>query len=160
MNLATLHSVRRLAPVLLLALLLAACGGDPPPQAAEPAVASEDQEAANPRPDRSLAVVAVDSGSADIATPAGAIATIDKPVIETVAYEDLTYLVGEKIIIKTNLRTTRVGVLKHFLNTSLRIEAEERGRKFDIDIPRNTIAEVQVEWIHPQAPTAASPGKK
>lgn len=160
MSVLSIHSARRLAPALLLALQLAACGGDsPPPPAVDEALASEDADAGKPRPDRSIEVVSVGSNTADIATPAGAIATINKPVIETVAYEDLTYLVGEKIIIKTNLRTTRIGVLRRFLNTSLRIEVEERGRKFDIDIPRTSISEVQVEWIHPQAPAAGGPRK-
>ena len=153
-------SCRYLGSALLFLLLLAACGGgSPPPPANDQVSASADENEGLPKPDRSLAVVAVGSSTADIATPAGAIATIDKPVIETVAYEDLVYVVGEKIIIKTNLRTTRVGVLKRFLNTSLRVEVNERGRKFDIDIPRSTIAEVQVEWVHPQAPAASAAGK-
>lgn len=150
----------------LLVLVMAnisACGGEqqtaPVVAAAVPAKAGSTAEvtaAMDPdsiQPDASIPAVSVDASSA---SAGGTMATPDAPIIESVSYEDLAYVVGEKIIIKTNLKSTRQGVLKSYFTTSLKLLAEERGRVMEMDIPRATVAEVQVVWTHPQGAAASS----
>jgi hypothetical protein len=62
-----------------------------------------------------------------------------------VPYEELERHVGKFIIIKTNLRTQRKGVLKRFNRAGLQIEDTSRGFAMNIDIPRSTVAEVSVK---------------
>ena len=149
--------------VAISSLLLTACGDDAPqtpPPLIEPAVIAEDEvPAVDPDavvPDASIEAVVVDADSATmVAGDQGQVPTPEKPVIEVVAYDDLAYVVGERVIIHTVLGSTREGVLKRFFNTGLKVMVDDRGRQFELDMPRNTIAEVKVVWTRAQgsAPT-------
>ncbi|PIV35089.1 MAG: hypothetical protein COS34_03645 [Lysobacterales bacterium CG02_land_8_20_14_3_00_62_12] len=150
--------------LVLMMALIGACGGGqetPPVVVAEasktpPAAALTSSEPAAIQPDASIPALSVDASSASIVGAEGAVATPETPVIETVNYEDLAYVVGEKIIIKTNLKSTRQGVLKRYFTTSLKLLAEERGRVMEMDIPRASVNEVQVVWTHPQGQASSA----
>jgi hypothetical protein len=141
---------------------LAACGNDAPPAStgtlapdvAEP-VAEEYIDPNAVIPDASIEAVVVDANSAaTVAGDEGRIPTPEAPVIEVVAYDDLAFVIGERVIIRTNLGSTREGILKRFFNTGLKVLVNERGREIELDMPRNTIDEVKVVWTHAQGAAA------
>jgi len=152
----------RLAAIGTL-VVLCGCGDDrPPPEPPliAPAVISPEEEAAmaeaakDPNalaPDASIEAVVVDAQSTvTVAGEDGRVPTPEAPVIEVVAYDDLAYVVGERVIIRTALGSTREGVLKRFFNTGLKVLVNERGRELELDMPRGTIAEIKVVWTHAQ----------
>ncbi len=61
-----------------------------------------------------------------------------------VPFEALENHVGKSVVIKTNMRTTRSGVLKRFNRAGLLIVDKSRGFAMEIDIPRSTVKEVTV----------------
>lgn len=152
--------------LLAAAMLLGACGGDaPPPEPIAPAAeeVAEAEPAAEPVdpdavvPDASIEAVVVDANATTtVAGEEGLVPTPEKPVIEVVAYEDLAFVVGERVIIRTSMGSTREGILKRFFNTGLKVLVNERGRELELDMPRTTIAEVKVVWTHAQGTPAAS----
>jgi hypothetical protein len=153
----------RLAAMVAALSLLAACSDDaPPPETLSPpeAVTEEPvvEETVDPnavQPDASIEAVVVDANATTtVAGEQGLVPTPEKPVIEVVAYEDLAFVVGERVIIRTNIGSTREGVLKRFYNTGLKVLVNERGREFELDMPRTTVAEVKVVWTKAQGATA------
>jgi hypothetical protein len=153
--------------LLAAMLLLGACGDDAPP----PEPIAPDEEVAEPEPvaepvdpnavvpDATIEAVVVDANATTtVAGEEGLVPTPEKPVIEVVAYEDLAFVVGERVIIRTSLGSTREGILKRFFNTGLKVLVNERGREIELDMPRTTVAEVKVVWTHAQgtAPAPAS----
>jgi hypothetical protein len=151
-------------------LVLAACGGDPPPppeSAAAVAVAEEpvvEEIVVDPNavvPDATIEAVVVDANSTTtVAGEDGLVPTPEKPVIEVVAYEDLAFVVGERVIVRTSMGSTREGILKRFFNTGLKVLVNERGREFEIDMPRTTVAEVKVVWTRAQGAVAPAPASE
>jgi hypothetical protein len=148
----------RVALGLLLVSLLTACGGDEPaaePALIPPAIVDETEEPvvdpSIPQPDAAIEAVVVDADSATtVAGDEGRVPTPEAPVIEAVAYDDLAYVEGERVIIRTQMGSTREGVLKRFLNTGLKVVVNERGREIELDMPRSTIADVKVVWTRAQ----------
>lgn len=142
--------------------LLTACGDDAPPAEAiaEPASTVEEpfaEEVVDPnavQPDASIEAVVVDANATTtVAGEQGLVPTPEKPVVEVVAYDDLAFVVGERVIIRTNIGSTREGILKRFFNTGLKVLVNERGREFELDMPRTTVAEVKVVWTRAQGLT-------
>jgi hypothetical protein len=145
----------------VLCVVLAACGEDPPPPTAPiaPAPVAEipAAPAAEPEvvPDASIEAVVVDANATTtVAGEEGRIPTPEAPVIEVVAYEDLAFVVGERVIVRTSLGSTREGILKRYFNTGLKVLVNERGREMELDMPRNTVDEVKVVWTHAQGAPA------
>ena len=62
-----------------------------------------------------------------------------------VPFDQLETHVGKMVSIKTNLRTTRKGMLKRFNRAGIVIEDTSRGFAMSIDIPRSTVVEVTVQ---------------
>lgn len=98
------------------------------------------------QPDESRVSNPAEIDSATTLTVFSETPTSGNPVIEVVEYTDLAYAVGEEIIVKTNMNSTRRGILKRYLNTSLKVMVNERGREFILHIPRSTVTETQVVW--------------
>lgn len=125
----------------------------PVPAAAKPVAAVPAKAAPIPTPVPAKTVVA-----APVRTPATAAAA---PVVAAVApvaalpvkpvgpmvvpFDQLEAHVGKMVSIKTNLRTTRKGVLKRFNRAGIVIEDTSRGFAMSIDIPRSTVVEVTVQ---------------
>ncbi len=83
---------------------------------------------------------------APVAAAAPAAALPVKPVGPTVVpFDQLETHVGKMVSIKTNLRTTRKGILKRFNRAGIVIEDTSRGFAMSIDIPRSTVVEVTVQ---------------
>ena len=61
-----------------------------------------------------------------------------------VSFVDVEAEVGKTITVKTHLHTTRKGTLKRFNRAVLVIQDMSRGFAMDIEIPRDTVAEVTV----------------
>jgi hypothetical protein len=150
-------------------LVLAACGGEPPPpeSTAPVAVAEEpvvEEAVVDPNavlPDATIEAVVVDANATTtVAGEDGLVPTPEKPVIEVVAYEDLAFVVGERVIVRTSMGSTREGILKRFFNTGLKVLVNERGREFEIDMPRTTVAEVKVVWTRAQGAVAPAPASE
>lgn len=151
--------------LIIAVALLGACGGAD--QSSAPAAAPAEVAAAAPAvaeyvdpdavvPDASIEAVVVDANATTtVAGEDGLVPTPEKPVIEVVAYEDLAFVVGERVIIRTSLGSTREGILKRFFNTGLKVLVNERGREIELDMPRTTVAEVKVVWTHAQGSVAA-----
>jgi hypothetical protein len=148
-----------------LCIALAACGNDAPsvpadaisPDVVEP-VAEEYVDPNAIVPDASIESVVVDANSAaTVAGEEGRVPTPEAPVIEVVAYDDLAFVVGERVIVRTSLGSTREGILKRFFNTGLKVLVNERGREIELDMPRNTVDEVKVVWTHAQGAGVPTP---
>jgi hypothetical protein len=152
----------RLAVMVTALSLLVACSDNAPPEAvSQPTAVAEEpvvEEVIDPnavQPDASIEAVVVDANATTtVAGEEGLVPTPEKPVIEVVAYEDLAFVVGERVIIRTNIGSTREGILKRFYNTGLKVLVNERGREFELDMPRTTVAEVKVVWTKAQGATA------
>lgn len=136
---------------------LAACGSDEPagePPLIAPAILEEVAEEPDPnalRPDAGIEAMVVDAESTTtVAGEDGRVPTPEAPVIEVVEYDDLAFVEGERVIVRTQLGSTREGVLKRFLNTGLKVVVQERGREIELDMPRTTISEVKVVWTRAQ----------
>ena len=150
---------------------LSACGGDAPPPAPAPLVAdaviesasAAEEDVVDPNavvPDASIEAVVVDANTTTtVAGDEGLVPTPENPVIEVIAYDDLAFVVGERVIIRTSLGSTREGVLKQFFNTGLKVLVNDRGRKFELDMPRATVAEVKVVWTRAQGAAAPAPAQ-
>ena len=155
------------AAMVAVAIMLAACGSDapsPPVAPAEPSAIAElvqEETSVDPNalvPDASIEAVVVDANTtATVAGDQGLVPTPEAPVIEVVAYEDLAFVVGERVIVRTSLGSTREGILKRYFNTGLKVLVNERGREMELDMPRNTVDEVKVVWTHSQGTPAAMP---
>jgi hypothetical protein len=157
----------QLALLFASVLALAACGGDAPapPAPIPPAVVAEEvEEVVDPnavQPDASIEAVVVDANATTtVAGEEGLVPTPEKPVIEVVAYEDLAFVVGERVIIRTNIGSTREGILKRFFNTGLKVLVNERGREIELDMPRTTVSEVKVVWTRAQGAVAPVPASE
>lgn len=109
-------------------------------------VVEAEQVLESTKPDESIVSTPAEVDSATTITVFSETPTSDKPLIEVVEYTDLAHAVGEEIIVKTNMHSTRRGILKRYLNTSLKVLVNERGREFVLDIPRSTVTETQVVW--------------
>jgi len=151
--------------VFVAILALAACGGDPPAPPAAPVAAAEEpvveEVVVDPNavlPDATIEAVVVDANATTtVAGEDGLVPTPEKPVIEVVAYEDLAFVVGERVIVRTSMGSTREGILKRYFNYGLKVLVNERGREFEIDMPRTTVAEVKVVWTRAQGAVAPAP---
>jgi hypothetical protein len=60
---------------------------------------------------------------------------------QMVGFDELEAHVGKMVLIKTNLRTQRKGVIKRFNRAVLIIEDRSRGVAMDVEIPRSTVVE-------------------
>ncbi len=85
----------------------------------------------------------------------GQVPTADKPVIEDVSFDDLAYMVGERVIIRTHLRSTRDGELKSFNRAGILVSLRNRPG-MELEIPRSTVASAQVVWTKSQTAAAAA----
>lgn len=149
---------------------LAACSVDAPlppaSTAAQAAIESEpvaEEEVIDPNavvPDATIEAVVVEANATTtVAGEEGLVPSAEAPVIEVIAYDDLAFVVGERVIIRTSLGSTREGVLKQFFNTGLKVLVNDRGRKFELDMPRATVAEVKVVWTRAQGAAAPAPAQ-
>lgn len=142
----------RLLCLMALAGLPAAHAGKPPFDPLNSPV-----PVAKPEPKPAAAVPAAPTASTKpapaptpVATPTAAAAA--KPAFDplhpagprVIAFDELENYVGKSVVIRTSMRTTRKGTLKRFNRAGLVIEDVSRGFSMDIDIPRSTVAEVQV----------------
>ena len=90
----------------------------------------------------------------------GQVPTAERPVIEEVSYDDLALMIGERVIIRTTMSSTREGELKSFNRAGLRIALRNRPG-MELEVPKDTVASVQVVWTKAQtAAASAAAGKK
>jgi hypothetical protein len=85
----------------------------------------------------------------------GQVPTADKPVIEDVSFDDLAFMVGERVIVRTTMSSTREGELKSFNRAGIRVALRNRAG-MELEIPRSTVASVQVVWTKSQTAAAAA----
>lgn len=85
----------------------------------------------------------------------GQVPTADKPVIEDVSFDDLAFMVGERVIIRTTMNSTREGELKSFNRAGIRVALRNRAG-MELEIPRDTVKSVQVVWTKAQTAAAAA----
>ncbi|HQW82664.1 MAG TPA: hypothetical protein PLQ74_12445 [Pseudomonadota bacterium] len=85
----------------------------------------------------------------------GQVPTADKPVIEDVSFDDLAYMIGERVIIRTTMNSTREGELKVFNRAGIRVSLRNRPG-MELEIPRSTVAAVQVVWTKSQTAAASA----
>ncbi len=158
----------RWAVAMSALLSLAACSADAPspPVVITAQTASEsepvaEEEVVDPNailPDATIEAVVVEANATTtVAGEEGLVPSAEAPVIEVVAYDDLAFVVGERVIVSTSLGSKREGILKRFFNTGLKVLVNERGREIELDMPRATVAEVKVVWTRAQGAAAPAP---
>jgi len=90
----------------------------------------------------------------------GQVPTADKPVSEDVKFEDLEFMIGERVVIGTNMNSTRDGTLTHFNRAGIRIELRNRPG-MELEIPKSTVRTVRVVWTKSQtAAESAAAGSR
>ncbi len=125
----------------------------PVPAAAKPVAAVLAKAAPIPTPVPAKTVAAAPVRTPATAAAAPVVAAVPpvaalpvKPVGPMVVpFDQLETHVGKIVSIKTNLRTTRKGMLKRFNRAGIVIEDTSRGFAMSIDIPRSTVVEVTVQ---------------
>lgn len=145
-------------------LAVSACSSEPPPEPEliAPMVLDESElDVVDPNavvPDQSIEAVVVDANqTTTVAGQDGLVPTPDKPVSEVVDFDDLSFVVGERVVVRTTHGSTRDGILKRYLNTSIKVLVNERGREIELDMPRSSILEVKVIWTKAHGAEAPSP---
>ena len=85
----------------------------------------------------------------------GQVPTAENPVVEDVSYDDLALMVGERIIVRTTMNSTREGELKSFNRAGLRVALRNRAG-MELEIPKDTVRSVQVVWTKAQTAAASA----
>ena len=91
----------------------------------------------------------------------GQIPTADKPLNEDITFDDLQYMIGERVVIKTNMNSRREGTLTGYNRAGIRLVLINRPG-MELEIPKDTVVDVQVVWTKSQtaASSAAASGSK
>lgn len=121
------------------------------------AVAEADSAAAAanaPKPNPKIQTMVVSAETTMIGVD-GQMPTAENPVLEDVSYDDLAYMVGERVIIRTTMRSTREGELKSFNRAGLRIALRDRP-DMELEVPKDTVKSVRVVWTKAQTAAAAA----
>ncbi|HWT15186.1 MAG TPA: hypothetical protein VN581_05335 [Patescibacteria group bacterium] len=85
----------------------------------------------------------------------GQVPSAENPVSEDVSFDDLAYMVGERVIIRTTMNSTREGELKSFNRAGIRVALHNRAG-MELEIPKATVKSVQVVWTRAQTAAAAA----
>jgi len=117
-------------------------------------VASAPADAPTEAPNPAVPTMVVSAESTLIGVD-GQVPTADKPVIEDVSFDDLAFMVGERVIVRTTMSSTREGELKSFNRAGIRVALRNRAG-MELEIPRSTVASVQVVWTKSQTAAAAA----
>lgn len=90
----------------------------------------------------------------------GQVPSADKPVVEDVSFDDLALMVGERVIVRTTMNSTREGELTSFNRAGIRVALRNRDG-VELEIPKDTVKSVQVVWTQSQtaAESAAAGGR-
>ncbi len=125
-----------------------------PAEAQAAAVAEEPLQTPSP----SVPTMVVSAESTMIGVD-GQVPTAERPVVEEVSYDDLALMIGERIIIRTTMSSTREGELKSFNRAGLRIALRNRPG-VELEVPKNTVSSVQVVWTKAQTAAASAAAGK
>jgi hypothetical protein len=90
----------------------------------------------------------------------GQVPSADKPVVEDVNFDDLALMIGERVIVRTTMNSTREGELKSFNRAGIRVALRNRGG-MELEIPKSSVKSVQVVWTRSQtAAESAAAGSR
>jgi len=105
-------------------------------------------------PNPQIETMVVDGATAVIGVD-GEIPTAEKPLHEDIEFADLQYMIGERVIIKTTMSSTREGTLTAFNRAGVRLQLINRPG-MELEIPKDTVASVQAVWTKSQSANAAA----
>ena len=105
------------------------------------------------------------AGIVDAANPPAAPAAKAKkaeaePAGHAVPYDELHLHIGERVIVRTTLKTTRTGVLTQVSNTQLTLGIDTAGGSTELTMPKNTILSVALAAAPAPVPQPGTPSAK